>query len=98
MPCNNIPHQSEEHFHITSKISYGKLVESPLGDTKLNCVVRRLCIRGSGDEARNDRESRETLELRKHKYEIGGQDLNQLHRLTRKKALRTVVSHRLNGT
>ena len=77
------PQQSAERCHSTSKASRGELVASLLGGSDLNYVGCRSCVRRDNVGAWKERGWGDTVELGRRKDELGGQERNRIHRVTR---------------
>ena len=89
---------SDESVCNTSKESSGELVDSLLGDSALNYICHRACVRGASAAARKERKRVELANLSRRKELAGDQERNRLHRAMRNGEWLSAVPHRLNGT
>ena len=89
---------SAESVYNTSKAARGVLIDSLLGDSALDYVGHRECIRKAILAERREKMQVELGDLDRQKELAGGQEKNRLHRATRNGAWLSAVHHRLNGT
>ena len=91
------PWLSAESAYNTSKAASGELVDSLLGDSTLNYIGHRACVRKAIQSTRQTKMSVELAEVFRSQEQAGGQERNYLHMETRNEAWLSAVPHRLNG-
>ena len=96
----DIPDQqlSAECAYNTSKAASRELVDSLLGGSVLNYLGHRACVRNASHSARLNKKSVNLAKIFKRQEQVGGQEINRLHKATRNGAWISALPHRLNGT